>query len=120
MEKEMTYRFADTGHWLARCNHQSRVIELNSSEWGSLSPLMREYVWVHECVHLLCDLRSEAECNRITDEVFVSRARNTVDKAARERFVAAANNQNFNTRPTPEWAMIVLALLSAAVFLTLK
>lgn len=102
MEKEkITYQFADTGHWLARCNHQSNVIELNALEYGSLSPLMQDYIWVHECVHLLTDITDEAECNRLTDEIFISRAKSNKDKYARITFVNSANNQSFTRVKKP-------------------
>lgn len=119
--QKITYQFADTGHWLARCNHQTNVIELNAREWDSLSPMMKDYVWVHECVHLLSDVRDEAECNSITDEIFVSRASNVKDRQARMDFVAAANDQSFTrvTSPTTDKAPWLLAALVIAAILLL-
>lgn len=122
MENEkITYQFAATGHWLARCNHQTKVIELNAREFNSLSPLMKDYVWVHECVHLLADVRNEAECNRMSDEIFISRARNSRDRQSRIDFVAAANDQSFarTARPTTGNAPLLLALV-AVIFLITK
>lgn len=122
MEKEkITYQYADTGHWLARCNHQSNVIELNAREFGSLSPLMKDYVWVHECVHLLTDVSDEAECNRLADEIFISRATSDKDKAARMNFIKSANDHSFSkaTGPMPKIGMLLL-VLELVLFIILK
>ena len=118
--QNITYRFAEIGHWLARCNHQTKVIELNAREFNSLSPLLKDYVWVHECVHLLTDVRDEAACNKISDEIFISRAKNARDRRRRMDFVLCANNQNLSrvTRPAPAPGIMLLVLLS--VFLILK
>lgn len=111
--QKITYQYAEIGHWLARCNHQTKVIELNAREFNSLSPLMKDYVWVHECVHLLADLRDESACNSISDEIFISRAKNARDRRMRMAFVASANNQNFSrvTRPAPSPELMLLVLL---------
>lgn len=122
MENEkITYQFADTGHWLARCNHQNNVVELNAREYASLSPMMRDYIWVHECVHLIAGVRSEADCNRLSDEIFISRAKSKRELAERSDFVAAANDQSFTrvTRPTTGIAPLLLALV-AVIFLITK
>ena len=120
--QKIRYQYADTGHWLARCNHATGVIELNSREFNSLSPLMRDYIWVHECVHLLSKERSESETNRMSDEIFVSRARNARDRKSRLAFEAAANDQSFTrvARPELDAMPVVLAVLAVTVFLTLK
>lgn len=120
--KQITYQFADTGHWLARCNHNTNVVELNAREYASLSPMMKDYVWVHECVHLIADVHGEAECNRISDEIFISRARNSRDRQSRIDFVNAANDQSFTrvARPTADSAPIVLALVAAILFILIK
>ena len=123
MENEkITYQFASIGHWLARCNHQTKVIELNAREFNSLSPLMKDYVWVHECVHLLADIRSEADCNRLSDEIFISRAKSKRELAERRDFVAAANDQSFTrvTRPTTDKTPLIVLLLAVVFFLTFK
>ena len=91
MEKaQITYRFASTGRWLARCDHSSDVIELNRREFTRLSPLYQDYVWVHECVHLLMDVYDESRCNSIADAVFLLRA--TDDLAERQKFVEESNS----------------------------
>lgn len=120
--QKITYQYADTGHWLARCNHATGVIELNSREFNSLSPMMKDYIWVHECVHLLSEVRNESETNRISDEIFISRACNAQDRKRREDFVAAANDQSFTrvARPALDAMPVVLAVLAVTVFLTLK
>ena len=119
--QKITYQFADTGHWLARCNHQNNVVELNAREYASLSPMMRDYIWVHECVHLIAGVRSEADCNKISDEIFISRAKNKRELAERSDFVAASNDQSFTrvTRPTTGNAPLILALV-AVIFLITK
>lgn len=120
--QKITYQFAEIGHWLARCNHQTKVIELNAREFNSLSPLMKDYIWVHECVHLLSEVRNESETNRISDEIFISRAANAQDRKRRLDFVTAANDQSFTrvTRPALDAMPIVLAVLAVTVFLTFK
>ena len=120
MEKQkITYQYADIGHWLARCNHQTNVIELNANEWDSLSPLMKDYIWVHECVHLLTDITDEQACNSISDAIFLSRSRNARDRQQRLDFVTAANDQSFTrvTSPTTDKAPWLLAALVIAVIL---
>lgn len=119
----MTYQFADTGHWLARCNHQTRVIELSAREYDRLSPLMKDYVWVHECVHLLADVTDEAACNRISDEIFISRAGNARDRQKRVDFVAAANDQSFARVSEPDVSgdgFLALALSVVIISLIIK
>ena len=121
--QKIKYQFADIGHWLARCNHQTNVIELNAREWDSLSPLMKDYVWVHECVHLITGVTDEAECNRLTDEIFVSRARNERDRKRRQDFVVSANDHSFTrvTVPTTDKTPLLLAaLVIVTVLLTKK
>lgn len=120
--KQITYQFAETGHWLARCNHNTNVVELNAREYASLSPMMRDYIWVHECVHLLADVHGEAECNSLTDEIFISRAKNSRDRQSRIDFVNAANDQSFArvTRPTTGNAPLILALVAVVFYLLIK
>lgn len=81
-------RYTDTGHWLARCNHDSGLIELNRRDFPRLSPMMQDYIWVHEYVHLLYDLHDERETNAIADKIFISRAKTPGEKAQREAFVS--------------------------------
>lgn len=119
------YQFADIGHWLARCNHHTGVIELNAREFDALSPMMKDYIWVHECVHLIGGVTDEAECNRISDEIFVSRSGNEAERKRRLDFVSAANDQSFTrtTRPTPDKSKVLLAMLVVLcvyVFFNLK
>lgn len=116
---KINYRFTDTGHWLARCDHSKDVIELNSVEFGKLSPLYQDYVWVHECIHLLRDIYDESECNRITDEVFLRRA-TSEDRNARVEFVKVSNSNSLqdqvsvvpdaNKRTSDSRKLLLLAL----------
>lgn len=120
MEKQkITYQYADIGHWLARCNHQTNVIELNANEWDSLSPLMKDYIWVHECVHLLTDITDEAECNRMSDVIFIHRSRNARDRQQRLDFVTAANDLSFTriAKPASDKTPLLVAALAIAVIL---
>ena len=91
-EKKITYKLTDTGHWLARCDHSKNEIELNRREFFKLSPMYREYVWTHECVHLLYNVYDEAECNRITDEIFISKAKSEKERLERIKFIANSND----------------------------
>lgn len=120
--QKITYQFADTGHWLARCNHNTKVVELNAREYASLSPMMRDYIWVHECVHLLADVHDETDCNSLSDEIFISRAKSKRELAERRDFVAAANDQSFTrvTRPTTDKTPLIVLLLAVVFFLTFK
>lgn len=117
------HQFADTGHWLARCNHQTGVIELNAREFDSLSPMMKDYVWVHECVHLIGGVTDEAECNRISDEIFLSRAKGRRDREKRQEFVVAANDQSFTMKRTPVPGMtstMLILLVAVCVYVLIK
>lgn len=120
--QKITYQFAETGHWLARCNHSTKVVELNAHEYASLSPMMRDYIWVHECVHLIAGVRSEADCNRLSDEIFISRAKSKRELAERRYFVNAANDHSFarTARPTTGNAPLVLALVAVVFYLLIK
>ena len=120
MEKQkITYQYADIGHWLARCNHHTHVIELNANEWDSLSPLMKDYIWVHECVHLLTDITDEQACNSISDAIFLNRSRNARDRQQRLDFVTAANDLSFTriAKPRSDKTPLLVAALAVAVIL---
>ena len=120
MEKQkITYQYADIGHWLARCNHKTYVIELNANEWDSLSPLMKDYIWVHECVHLLTDITDEQACNSISDAIFLSRSRNARDRQQRLDFVTAANDLSFTriAKPASDKTSLLVVALAIAVIL---
>ena len=80
-------RYADTGHWLARCDHSTGVIELNRREYPKLSPLYKDYVWCHEYVHLLYDIYDEGECNRIVNQIFVGRGKTEAERRERLEFI---------------------------------
>lgn len=120
MEKQkITYQYADIGHWLARCNHHTHVIELNANEWDSLSPLMKDYIWVHESVHLLTDITDESACNSISDAIFLSRSRNARDRQQRLDFVTAANDLSFTriAKPVADKTTLLVVVLAIAVIL---
>lgn len=107
-KKQITYKLADTGHWLARCDHESKVIELNRRDFFELSPMMQDYIWIHEYVHLKYGIYDEAECNSVTDRIFISRAENEKDKISRIKFVASSHDSvksNF-------WSVVVSNLIS--------
>lgn len=107
-ERQITYKLTDTGHWLARCDHSTNVIELNRRNFFKLSPMMQDYIWIHECVHLKHDVYDEAECNRITDGIFISRAKNDSDRLERIKFVV---NSHDSTKSN-FWTMLAGTLLS--------
>ncbi|MBQ3594924.1 MAG: hypothetical protein II981_05905 [Bacteroidales bacterium] len=114
-EKQITYRFTDTGHWLARCDHSTNEIELNRREFFKLSPMYQEYVWIHECVHLLYNVQDEAECNRITDEIFLSKAKSEKERLERVRFVASSNDYGKSNIVISGAAVLIGTLVSAVV-----
>lgn len=118
-DKKITFQFAEMGHWLARCNHNTNLVELNAREYASLSPMMQDYIWVHECVHLLADVHDETDCNSLSDEIFISRAKSKRELAERRDFVAAANDQSFTriAKPASDNTPMLLAALIVAVIL---
>lgn len=105
--------WSNTGHWLARCNHDTGVIELNRTEFPRLSPMMQDFTFVHEYVHLLCDEYDEDRCNQIAEVVFVSRARNEIDRRRRRDFVNRSNSDGPETSHEAV-TLIVLAAVAAA------
>lgn len=109
-EKKITYKLSDTGHWLARCDHSTNVIELNRREFFRLSPMLQEYIWIHEHVHLLHDVYDEAECNIITDEIFVSRAKNEQERLERINFVVRSNDSSLTK--SNFWTVLLGSILS--------
>lgn len=104
----ITYKFVDTGHWLARCDHVSKTIELNKQEFFKLSPFYQEYIWIHEHVHLMYDVYDEYECNRITDQIFISRAKDEEDRVARIRFVVTSNDSSKSNI----WGVVISAAVT--------
>lgn len=116
MEKEkITYRFADIGRWMARCNHATNEIEINRREFFRLSPMLQEYIWIHEHVHLLCDVYDESECNRISNKIFISRAKNEEDRLERIKFVARSTDDPDKSN----WiAAVICTVISISVSLT--
>lgn len=107
-ERQITYKLTDTGHWLARCDHSTNVIELNRRNFFRLSPMMQDYIWVHEYVHLKYDVYDEAETNRITDEIFISRAKNDSERLERIKFVANSHKENTSNF----WAVLISSVIS--------
>lgn len=89
---KIKYRWADIGHWMARCNHDTDIIELNGKEFPNLSPLFQEYVWIHEHVHLLTDVYDETQCNKIVDDIFLMRASSKNNLKARQEFIQNSNS----------------------------
>lgn len=114
-EKQITYRFVDTGHWLARCDHSSNTIELNRREFFKLSPMYREYVWIHECVHLLYNVYDEAECNLLTDKIFLSKAKSEKDRVERVRFIARSNDFQKSNLVISGTAMLIGTLVASVL-----
>lgn len=110
-------RYADIGHWLARCNHETGLIELNRRDFPRLTPLMQDYVWVHENVHLLYDVYDEDQCNAIADKIFVSRAQNAADREARIAFV---NNSGDSAAFSGIAITAIVGLASTAISLGAK
>lgn len=106
--------WSDTGHWVARCSHESGVIELNRTEFPRLSPMMRDYVFVHEYVHLLCNEFDESRCNQITDEVFIRRGRSEADRRRRRDFVNRSNSDGPETDHFGVFLIVSAAVAAAA------
>ena len=114
-KKQITYKSVDTGHWLARCNHSTNEIELNRREFFKLSPMYQEYVWIHEHVHLLCDVYNENECNRITDNIFLSRAETEEERIERIKFITRSNDYKKSNVVITGTAMLIAGLVTTLV-----
>lgn len=108
---EIKVIWRDTGHWVARCNHETGVIELNRREFPRLSPMMQDYVFCHEYVHLLCDETDENRCNLITDRVFIERGRTEADRRIRAEFVNRSNSDG----PETSHSFLAVASIVSAV-----
>lgn len=117
MEAQIKYKFADIGHWLARCDHSTNIIELNRVEFPKLSPLYRDYVWIHECVHLLYNVYDETECNSITDQIFLQRSVSESDRANRLKFIKASNERVSHTGRSVKVDGLVFAMVFAALMM---
>lgn len=91
---QIKVKYTDTGHWLARCDHSTGVIELNRREYPRLSPLFRDYVWCHECVHLLYNVYDEEKCNSIVDRIFIDRAKTERERQERLDFIAKSEGMS--------------------------
>lgn len=111
------YRYADIGHYIARCDHQAGVIELNRTEFPRLSPMMKDFVWCHECVHLIYGIRNESKCNEITYRIFVGRARNERERRERTRFVSASKGSPYVSNLDP-WSEVIGFIVDSAVDFT--
>lgn len=109
------HAFTDTGHWLARCNHDTGLIELNRREFPRLSPMMRDYTWCHEYVHLLYDIYDEDKCNEIANQVFISRAGSVTERLEREAFVANSHGRAMSSIAVSAVVGIVSAVASLGV-----
>ncbi len=112
-EKKITYKLTDTGHWMARCDHSTNVIELNEREFFKLSPMHQDYIWIHEHVHLLNNVYDESECNRITDEIFLSRAKDEADRRERVNFIIRSNDNSLSKNNF--WSMLLVSLVGSLV-----
>lgn len=119
MEKtqEIRYRFADIGRWMARCDHNAKVIELNSKEFANLSPLYRDYIWVHECVHLLTDIRDESKTNEISDGIFLLRSSSEHDRQERQRFLEVSDSPVSSGHSS---VLVVMIIIATILFIILK
>lgn len=77
--------------------------------------MYREYVWIHECVHLIYDVYDEAECNRITDEIFLSRFKSDKDRLERIKFIARSNDTAKSNIVISGTALLIGSLVTAAL-----
>lgn len=109
-EKKITYKLSDTGHWLARCDHSTGVIELNRRDFFNLSPMLQDYIWIHEWVHLKHDVYDEAETNRITDKIFISRAKNEKERLERISFVVSSGGNPNKSNMDPVTIGLLVSL----------
>lgn len=119
--KEIKYRYRNIGRWLARCNHDTWVIELNRKEFHKLSPVFQDFIWVHEHVHLLMGVRNEAECDKTTNDLFLLRSKSLDDLKERQDFINQSSPMStlditpdarvLKTRKASPWAVLVVFVL---------
>ena len=78
----------DLGPVLARADHQENVVEVNGKAFYKLPPMVQEFVLCHEVCHLRHNEWDEARTNALASRLFLSRAQDEDDLAARREFLS--------------------------------
>lgn len=78
----------DLGPVLARADHQENVVEVNGKAFYKLPPMVQEFVLCHEVCHLRHNEWDEARTNALASRLFLSRAHDEDDLAARREFLS--------------------------------
>ena len=78
----------DLGPVLARADHQENVVEVNGKAFYKLPPMVQEFVLCHEVCHLRHNEWDEARTNALASRLFLSRATDADDLAARREFLS--------------------------------
>lgn len=99
---------ADLGPVIARADHRDGAIEVNSSVFYKLTPMMQEFVLCHEVCHLKYEEWDEARTNQLASKLFLSRSRGEADRKERENFLSYLDGQGGYSN----W---VAALVSAVI-----
>lgn len=78
----------DLGPVLARADHQENVVEVNGKAFYRLPPMVQEFVLCHEVCHLRHNEWDEERTNALASRLFLSRAHDEDDLAARREFLS--------------------------------
>lgn len=83
----------DLGPVLARADHQENVVEVNGKAFYKLPPMVQEFVLCHEVCHLRHNEWDEDRTNALAARLFLSRATDAADLAARREFLSYIDGQ---------------------------
>lgn len=78
----------DLGPVMARADHQENVVEVNGKAFYKLPPMVQEFVLCHEVCHLRHNEWDEERTNALASRLFLSRAHDEDDLAARREFLS--------------------------------
>ena len=108
-EKIILREREDLGPVLARADHQENAIEVNKKAFYGLPPMVQEFVLCHEVCHLKHNEWDEARTNALASELFLDRAHDAEDWAARQEFLSYLNPEGSQSNL---WAEIIAGVVS--------
>ena len=109
-EDKITIREADLGPVIARADHQEGAIEVNSSFFYRLPPMVQEFVLCHEVCHLRHDEWDEARTNMLASKLFMDRSKNAADRSERSEFLSYLDGNGGYSNFA--WATLIPSVLS--------
>lgn len=95
-EKITTRECADLGPVIARADHQTCAIEVNSKIFYGLPSMVQEFVLCHEVCHLKYGERDEGRTNLLASQLFMDRAKNDADRRIRADFLAYMDGKEYS------------------------